>query len=100
MKDKLLYSGIKDKLLWSGIITGIIFCISYVCFAGEQEELQLKEALYNEMLQNAQGMIQHAQFKAYFAQTELKSVQSRLDALKRQAEEAKKLESKKEEVKK
>ena len=89
----------KNKLLVSLIIIGVIFCIPYICFADEKTELQLKEALYNEMLQNAQEMIQHAQCKAYFAQNELKFVQDRLRVLTQQ-EESKKIESKKEEAKK
>lgn len=83
----------KDKLFYSGIIAGIIFCISCICFAGEQEELQLKEAYY-------QKCIQCAQYEIALSQNELKLVQSRLEMLRKQAEEAKKAENKKEEVKK
>ena len=82
----------KDKLLFGGIITGIIICISCICFAGEKEELQLKEAYY-------QKSIQCAQYEIILSQNELKLVQDRLKILAQQ-EEQKKLEPKKEEVKK
>ena len=83
----------KDKLLYSGIIAVIVFCISYICFAGEQEELQWKEAYCLEA-------IQCAQYKIVLSQNELKVVQSRLEVLRKQVEESRKSETKKEEVKK
>lgn len=78
----------RNKLLFSGIIAGIIFCISYICFAGEKEELQLKEAYY-------QKAIQCAQYEIILSQNELKNVQDRLRILERNAQE----EAKKSEIK-
>ena len=83
----------KNKLLFGGIIAGIILCLYCICFAGEKEELKWQEVYYLKTIQSAQ-------YEIVLAQNELKNVQNRLEAMKRQAEEAKKPEIKKEEVKK
>lgn len=70
------------------LITFILWRVSVLCFAGEQEELQLKEVYY-------QKCIQCAQYEIALSQNELKLVQGRLEVLKRQAEEANKTEKEK-----
>ena len=79
---------LRNKLFWFAIVPCFLFAVyllcSNFCFADEKTELQFKEALYNEMLQNVQ-------LKAYYAQNELKIVQSKLQVLERQEEEKRKL---------
>ena len=74
------------------IITGVLLATGYSCFAGEKEELELKLAYYGEV-------IRRAQYEVMLAAQESDKVKTRLDALS-QIDEQKKVETKKEEIKK